>query len=273
MTSQRENLTDIEHIQALSHCIDALRTAQFTSYFIKLLSTLVTFDCAVIVGYRLDKHPIYLYDSLQQERELLFQRYLLQAYQYDPFLVRLEQHREEGVFHASQVTSVEDMDKAYLEDFYQQTGWRDELCLTLRLTDTRWVVVYLGSFQSEASFGCAQRQALTSHFDVLAALCRQHWGQEAFHLAKEPLNNHAATLLQQAFGSFGDMLLSDREQQVAALMVQGLDPQEIAEHLNIGAGTVKNHRKRIYAQLSVSSLGELFGLFLNHVIAVSPVKC
>ncbi|WP_417553830.1 hypothetical protein [Marinomonas fungiae] len=31
-------------------------------------------------------------------------------------------------------------------------------------------------------------------------------------------------------------------------------------------GTVKNHRKRIYSQLKISSLGELFQLFLNHLI-------
>ncbi|MBS3669971.1 helix-turn-helix transcriptional regulator [Vreelandella boliviensis] len=270
MTTQRDLIAEVEQGQALSGCIAALRTAQFMSSFIKLLARIVSFDCAVIVGYRLGKHPIYLYDSLQQQRELLFQRYMLHAYQHDPFLVRLEQRQEEGVFHASQVSSLNDSDKAYLEGFYQQTGWRDELCLTIGLSDTRWVVVYLGSLQNEKHFGLAQRQALTRHFDVLAALCRQHWGQEAFHLVCLSLDNDAASLLQQAVGSFGDTLLTDREQQVAALMVQGLDPQEIAECLNIGAGTVKNHRKRVYAQLGVSSLGELFGLFLNHAVAASP---
>lgn len=272
MTTRQGDIVEVERSQALSVCIDALRSARFTSCFINLLSTLVAFECVVIVGYNLGKHPIYLYDSLEQHRELLFQRYLLHAYRHDPFLVRLEQDREEGVFHVSQAPSLGDKDKTYLREFYQQTGWRDELCLTLRLTDTRWVVVYLGSLGSESHFGHARRQALERHFEILAALCRQHWGKEPFHLQSVPLNSDGAKLLQRAIESFGRALLTDREQQVASLMVQGLDPQEIAEFLHIGAGTVKNHRKRIYAQLGVSSLGELFGLFLNHAIAASTVK-
>nr|WP_237333051.1 helix-turn-helix transcriptional regulator [Vibrio sp. V10_P2A27P122] len=48
--------------------------------------------------------------------------------------------------------------------------------------------------------------------------------------------------------------------------MQGLDTKEIAKQLDITEGTVKNHRKRIYAQLRVSSLSELFQIFLNHII-------
>ncbi|MEK6164922.1 helix-turn-helix transcriptional regulator, partial [Vibrio cholerae] len=63
--------------------------------------------------------------------------------------------------------------------------------------------------------------------------------------------------------------LHPREQEITALLIQGLDSQEIAEALAISHGTVKNHRKRIYAQLHVSSLSELFQLFLNHLIGAA----
>ncbi|RMZ62153.1 response regulator transcription factor, partial [Vibrio anguillarum] len=66
--------------------------------------------------------------------------------------------------------------------------------------------------------------------------------------------------------SFGKDLLSTREKQIARLILQGLDTKEIAKQLDITEGTVKNHRKRIYAQLRVSSLSELFQIFLNHII-------
>ncbi|MCD6731943.1 LuxR C-terminal-related transcriptional regulator, partial [Vibrio cholerae] len=45
--------------------------------------------------------------------------------------------------------------------------------------------------------------------------------------------------------------------------------QEIADALAISLGTVKNHRKRIYAQLHVRSLSEMFQLFLNHLIGAA----
>ncbi|TVP42744.1 MAG: LuxR family transcriptional regulator [Halomonas sp.] len=260
--------------QALASTIDALHTAHFTSHLTHLLRTLVEFDCAVIVGYRSGKHPIYLYDSLHQRRELLFQRYLLHAYQFDPFLQQLEQRKEENVFHAvgANVRS-RDWPSHYHQDFYQQTGWQDELCMTLRLVDARWIVVYLGvtGEQKQTHFTDTDCHVLKGYLCVLAALCRQHWGQAPFHLSTLPVNSGIGEQLQQAAASFGKTLLTKREQQVAALMVQGLDTQEIAEYLAIGHGTVKNHRKRVYAQLSVSSLSELFGVFLNHAAASGAV--
>ncbi|WAM53326.1 response regulator transcription factor [Vreelandella venusta] len=258
--------------KALANAISALRTTQFTSAFIKLLNRLVAFDCAVIVGYRPSKHPIYLFDSLHQQRELLFQRYLMDAYQDDPFLLLLAQHQQEGVFTPKDTRSFSDKNAYYQQDFYQQTGWRDELCITLRLSDARWVVVYLGKLEDhavqQARFTDVELNQIAGYLSVLSALCQQHWNTP-FHLASATVNCDIAAMLRQSVGSFGKTLLTAREQQVAALLVQGMDSQEIAEYLAIGHGTVKNHRKRIYAQLGVVSLSELFSLFLNHVVAAS----
>lgn len=258
--------------KALANAIRALRTTHFTSAFTKLLSRLVAFDCAVMVGYRPGKHPIYLFDSLHQQRELLFQRYLMDAYQDDPFLLLLAQQQEEGIFTSKNIRSFRDKNADYQQDFYQQTGWQDELCITLRLSEARWVVVYLGKLEDRAvppvRFTDPERHQVTCYLSVLSALCQQHWNTP-FHLASATVNSDIAATLRQSVGSFGKTLLTAREQQVAALMVQGLDSQEIAEYLAIGHGTVKNHRKRIYAQLGVASLSELFSLFLNHIVAAS----
>ncbi|QPI66175.1 helix-turn-helix transcriptional regulator [Vreelandella venusta] len=258
--------------KALANAISALRTTQFTSAFIKLLNRLVAFDCAVIIGYRPGKHPIYLFDSLHQQRELLFQRYLMDAYQDDPFLLLLAQHQQEGVFTPKDTRSFSDKNAYYQQDFYQQTGWRDELCITLRLSDARWIVVYLGKLEDhavqQARFTDVELNQIAGYLSVLSALCQQHWNTP-FHLASSTVNCDIAAMLRQSVGSFGKTLLTAREQQVAALLVQGMDSQEIAEYLAIGHGTVKNHRKRIYAQLGVVSLSELFSLFLNHVVAAS----
>ncbi|AVU10017.1 MULTISPECIES: response regulator transcription factor [unclassified Halomonas] len=258
--------------QTLAGAISTLRTVHFTPHFTKLLRTLVAFDCAVIVGYRPAKHPIYLFDSLHEQRELLFQRYLMDAYQEDPFLLLLAQQQEQGVFSVEDTYPFKRVSDAYQQGFYQQTGWQDELCITLQLGGERWLVVYLGKLSGQetrhAGFTYADRDQLTGYLGVLSALCQQHW-QVPFHLANATVNSDIAAMLRQSAESFGKALLTPREQQVAALLVQGMDSHEIAEHLAIGHGTVKNHRKRIYAQLDITSLSELFGLFLNHTVAAS----
>jgi DNA-binding CsgD family transcriptional regulator len=72
--------------------------------------------------------------------------------------------------------------------------------------------------------------------------------------------------LSQAFSCFGQQLLTDKEQQIACLLLQGFDSLDIAQQLSISAGTVKNHRKKIYAKLQIGSLSELFQLFLTHLL-------
>ncbi|MGL6170413.1 helix-turn-helix transcriptional regulator [Vibrio misgurnus] len=251
---------------ALGEAIAALKTAQFTSRLVAWLAKIADFDCAVILGYRRNKHPIYLYDSLSSQRELLFQRYLTYAYLDDPFYVALEQESRSGVFHLADLQPLNAQQQAYQHQFYAQTGWQDEVSLLVKLDGDRSIVVYLGCFTAR-SFPRQQIAALQQRFTVLEALCQQHWQQQPLWLAEsgQP-SQELRAWVEQAIHSFGAQRLSRREQQITTLLIQGFDSQEIADQLAISHGTVKNHRKRIYAQLHVSSLSELFQLFLNHLI-------
>jgi LuxR family maltose regulon positive regulatory protein len=47
--------------------------------------------------------------------------------------------------------------------------------------------------------------------------------------------------------------LSAREQEVVSLLASGLSTAEIADHLFVTAGTVRNHLKSIYGKLDVHS--------------------
>jgi LuxR family transcriptional regulator, maltose regulon positive regulatory protein len=47
--------------------------------------------------------------------------------------------------------------------------------------------------------------------------------------------------------------LSGREQQIIALLCEGLPNKMIAQKLNVSVGTIKGHLHRIYAKLGVQS--------------------
>lgn len=252
---------------ALGAAIDALKTPRFTAALVGSLRHALDFDCAVILGHRPGKHPIYLYDSLQSQRDLLFKNYLTDAYREDPFY-QLINNGTEGVLSYADVSEYSTDSQDYREQFYRETRWQDELCMAVKITDDRWVVFYLGLLQTGSCFSSAQVEALRERFHLLAALCRQHWAGHPFHLAEPGTGNDGVGhVIHLAVSQFGAGLLSTREQQITSLLVQGLDSREIAESLGIAEGTVKNHRKRIYAQLHVNSLSELFRLFLNDLIA------
>jgi DNA-binding CsgD family transcriptional regulator len=72
--------------------------------------------------------------------------------------------------------------------------------------------------------------------------------------------------LEAAFSSFKPGALSPREQRIASLALRGHASGSVSRVLGIAEGTVKNHRKRIYSKLGVSSQGERFNLFLGHVL-------
>ncbi|MDM7484618.1 MAG: helix-turn-helix transcriptional regulator [Vibrio metschnikovii] len=256
-----------QEYQTLGEVIAALKTPQFTAQFIQLLKRFVTFDCAVILGYRQHKHPIYLYDSLPSQRQLLFQHYLTHSYRYDPFYVAIAEQHKTGILQRSEFKPVNQLQENYHTDFYQKTGWQDEVCIAVDLEDNRWIVIYLGMLQTDQPISQQQINGLKQRFPVLQALCRQHWGSQALFLAENSQSEHDLRhWVAAAIADFATDCLTPREQQITTLLVQGLDSQEIAAQLSISHGTVKNHRKRIYQQLQISSLSELFQLFLNHLI-------
>jgi DNA-binding CsgD family transcriptional regulator len=65
-------------------------------------------------------------------------------------------------------------------------------------------------------------------------------------------------------------LLSNREQEVAALLLQGKSNKQIAAALHITQNTVEFHLKNIYAKLQVSSRTELMLKLGNSVVAGNP---
>lgn len=70
-----------------------------------------------------------------------------------------------------------------------------------------------------------------------------------------------------AMSHFGASRLSDREAEVARLILQGHSSKVIARMLGNSPETVKVFRKRINTKLGLASSAELFSLFLAALCA------
>jgi DNA-binding CsgD family transcriptional regulator len=64
--------------------------------------------------------------------------------------------------------------------------------------------------------------------------------------------------------------LTRRERDIVALILQGYPSSEIARKLKIGRGTVKNHRRRLYYKLDITSEREVFLLFMRALMPDIP---
>lgn len=73
--------------------------------------------------------------------------------------------------------------------------------------------------------------------------------------------------IETAFRQFGASRLSDREAEVARLILRGHSSKAIARVLGNSPETVKVYRKRIHTKLGLGSAGELFSLFMAALCA------
>jgi DNA-binding CsgD family transcriptional regulator len=62
---------------------------------------------------------------------------------------------------------------------------------------------------------------------------------------------------------FGQGQLTPREREVVEYTLKGHSAEAIRQILGIAAGTVRTHRRNIYAKLDISSQGELFARFIG----------
>ncbi len=82
--------------------------------------------------------------------------------------------------------------------------------------------------------------------------------------APPPLDFGAAV---DAFTSSG---FTPREREIVRLLLAGFPNSFIARKLEIGIGTVRNHRKRLYTKLDVTSEREIFSLFIGYLANRDP---
>ena len=94
----------------------------------------------------------------------------------------------------------------------------------------------------------------------------RHWrNPEIVEIATRPVKGRFDTLpgrVRDAIIDAGRTNLTNRETEVISLILRGYSSLSISAMLDISIGTVKVHRKNIYAKLEISSQGELFSLFL-----------
>jgi DNA-binding CsgD family transcriptional regulator len=69
----------------------------------------------------------------------------------------------------------------------------------------------------------------------------------------------------QATSRFLEDRLTPRERDIVGLMLLGYPTLKVAERLGLSVNTVKNHKKRLYAKLDITTERELFLNFVSHL--------
>jgi len=264
--------------QATADIIAHLDAPSLPAILDRSLETLVQFDQTVIFAYPDQAQPLYLHDGFRGHAPgAALDNYIKGAYLLDPFYTACVQRISPGLYRISELAP----DHFFEGEYFN--SWHVHPCISMEsgsLAEEIGFVAHLaGGFQLVYSlmrrngnrpFSASEmallrlvepviRQALTHHWRDLRATPPAPDAQPAWSMR--------GSVMELAFESFGAAVLSAREQMVVQLILRGHSSASIAQHLAIAEGTVKNHRKSIYAKLNISSQQELFHQFITHMLS------
>ncbi|WP_417674794.1 helix-turn-helix transcriptional regulator [Pseudodonghicola sp.] len=150
----------------------------------------------------------------------------------------------------------------YFATYFGTTQMVDELGATLRLDADSAVHLSLGRSAGHKRFPARQ----VRHFKLLARAIMPKL--RAVALQADPSRQAAPGFvdLHLRFRNLriaGQAALSDRQAEIAALIVQGHSSRAIGLKLAISEQTVKVHRRNIFKKLGISSQSQLFDLLIS----------
>ncbi len=261
--------------------VSSLGSDGFFALVADRLSRLLPFEFLIVFFYRRDAAPASLFDSITvpRQREGL-RNYLQNSYVLNPFYQAVRRGVEPGVY----------LMKDFMPDHYSPgnqdgnfrinpdsleeigfltEGWpsgMQELLIAMPLDAASLVEISLSRKEVAGGFTDQDLAELRRIFPFLHALFRKHWQLAAHRLTPEL----EAPLLESLFMSFGEGILSEREREVARLILLGHSSNSIALNLDVALPTVKSHRRNAYAKLGISSQAELFAAFMARVHSAQP---
>ncbi|MGO4852205.1 helix-turn-helix transcriptional regulator [Phaeovulum sp. W22_SRMD_FR3] len=243
--------------------VEALGKPEFARVLTEAMRRVVPFEFTVIFAYPSDRRPLDLYDDFPEAKR----RVMIDDYQEGPYLLDpLYQHSAAPT--ASRVVRLRDLapdrfyQGEYFRNYYVQTGLAEEVGFIVGIDEN--ISVVISAMRANKVFSAREFRDLDDMFPFIAAAARHHWKDLGAQLSDRPPVSppRLPQLIEQAFQSFGRNLLTPREAEIVEYVLKGYSAEATGAALGISPGTVRIHRRNIYAKLRVSSQGELFSSFI-----------
>jgi len=246
---------------ALQRALAQSETPDALEYVAAAIGQLVQVESMMLSLECQGRAPQLLYQQGIPElhRAAVLERYFSAGYLLDPFCLAVQSGLAEGFYHLQEIAPDNFFDSDYYKAYYLGTGCSEDSYYIVDLSAGRKLSLSL--FQ-----GCSGTRLSAGQIDLLRALepmVRELLGRYARHnLDPEPASAERGSL-QAAFDSFGCQVLTDREREVAHMILRGHSVKSTALELGISPETVRMHRKNLYLKLEINSQSELFARFID----------
>ncbi|MGL6243581.1 helix-turn-helix transcriptional regulator [Pseudomonas sp.] len=248
--------------QAFAH-IDEPDALQFLA---SAFGHLVSIESVMISLEHKDRPPQLLYQRgiPEKYRESIIDRYFSGGYLLDPFCLAVEQGLAEGFYHLEDIAPDNFFDSEYYKTYYLKAGSsEDSFYIVDTGNDTK---VSVSLFQGFGGEGLRVEQLnLLRAVEPLVREFISEFGRRGLQHSNvnQGVRDDLRQRVQSAFEQFGCDLLTEREREVAHMVLRGHSVKSTASQMSISPETVRMHRKNLYLKLNIGSQSELFALFIE----------
>ncbi len=242
---------------------------------VRALGHLVPFELATVFIYRGRSRPLVIFDNFDTgEAKKGISTYIENTYVLNPFyqaslhglpdgVYRIRDLAPDDFYTSGSQNAYRVQPRATEEIGYITEHWPvglEEIDISLTMEPKVLAELSIYRALSKRGFDDGELARIAAVVPLIRALLRRYW--TAFGSAGSR-GAPPDTRVDEAFANFGAAVLTDREREVAQLILRGHSSESICFNLGISLGTVKTHRKNAYAKLEISSQSELLSLFLK----------
>ncbi|MCP3687343.1 MAG: helix-turn-helix transcriptional regulator [Gammaproteobacteria bacterium] len=259
-------------VALLSRCIESIGSSQFTDNLLNALKSITDFDYMVSFAYHQKEKPVCLYHCFSPaERTVFVDDYLKGPYLLDPFFKACSRMVDAGLYRLRDIAPDRFLQSEYYRSYYERTGLTEEVCYTFYPQSDVAVVISLMRSGDSQRFSAREFRLLESVSPIVCSLSQQHWQALSSELENKPSEQNAQdnhSMIEDTVAELFSPRITPRETQVVAQVLEGHSSDSIAKGLGISVGTVRIHRRNIYAKLNISSQEELFAMLFQKIRTV-----
>ena len=232
------------------------------------LRAIAPFDLSCVFAYPAGATPQLIYEDFRgAATKAALEHYFAGAYLLDCVYSACKKQTPAGLYRLKELAP----DAFFEGEYYnnpevhpcismEKGSLAEEIVLLIPLNPGTIAAYSLMRSNGREPFSTQAFERIKAREPVLRAVIQRHF-RDVSSLKSEPDEG----ALEPTFDSFRSDILSARERVIASLVLQGHSSTSIGLNLGIAEGTVKIHRKNLYAKLNISSQAELFALFLKHL--------
>lgn len=274
MTDSRKNqalkIDSRDWHQVMADVILADGDIAYPKSLVRALCHVVPFDYSVWFIYRGDSRPVCVYDTFTRDQRVIFvEDYQDGPYLLDPFYIACADKLPRGLYRLRDIAPDRFYHSEYFRSYYRRTRLAEEIAFLTPLGEGTRLSISLMRDGRGRAFSDRDLNKLKRIEPIVYASVLRQWNDDHdfrdHYVELGHANGPVGAKVSDAFENFGKGTLTARECEIVRMVLRGHSSESIGRHCGITTGTVKIHRKNIYAKLGISTQSELFSLFISEL--------